>query len=73
MDIYQRLPTSCHNYKRCPGDENGSVAEDLTKESTAMAFSDLLLRWLGQARAATPAIILGAVSTSIVETTDLLT
>jgi hypothetical protein len=38
-----------------------------------MAFSDFLLRGLGQALAATPAVIFGAVSASCAGTTDLLT
>jgi len=51
----------------------GNVIEDLSKDSTIMAFSDFLLRGLGQALAATPAVIFGAVSASCAETTDLLT
>jgi len=42
-------------------------------DSTTMAFSDFLLRGLGQALAATPAVIFGAVSASCAGTTDLLT
>jgi hypothetical protein len=38
-----------------------------------MAFSDFLLRGLGQVLAATPAVIFGAVSASCAGTTDLLT
>lgn len=38
-----------------------------------MAFSDLLARGLGQARAATPVVIFGAVSASCAGTTDVLT